>query len=138
VFFDSGRYAIFQVVQALDLSKAHMHRHAVEVEEKARVTELEADNAKLLAELKQACLALAEADAAWSSLSASRERMEHECTGLGTTIDMLKGENAHLVTDCEAKVAAMNKKFWDYRIDHHKRLHELRGDVEKAVNEIGV
>jgi hypothetical protein len=111
VFFDSGRYAIFQVVQALDLSKAHMHRHAVEVEEKARVTELEADNAKLLAELKQACLALAEADAARSSLSASRERMEHECTGLGTTIDMLKGENAHLVTDCEAEVVAMNIKF---------------------------
>jgi hypothetical protein len=37
--------------------------------------------------------------------------MEHECTGLGTTIDMLKGENAHLVTDCEAEVAAMNIKF---------------------------
>jgi hypothetical protein len=78
------------VVHTLDLSKACMHRRAVEVAEKARMVELEADNAKLLTELKQACLALA--DATRSSLSASREKMEQECTRLHTTIDTLKGK----------------------------------------------
>jgi hypothetical protein len=41
-----------------------MDRRAVEVVERAHVAELEADNAKLLTELKQAHLVLAEADAA--------------------------------------------------------------------------
>jgi hypothetical protein len=91
-----------QIEQALDLSKACMHRW---------VAELKADNAKLLAELKQAHLVLAEADAARSSLSMSLERMEQECTRLHTAIDMLKGENAQLMTDREAEVAAVNKIF---------------------------
>jgi hypothetical protein len=36
--------------------------------------------------------------------------MEQECTGLCTTIDTLKEENAQLVTDREAEVATANKK----------------------------
>jgi hypothetical protein len=64
--------------------------------------------------------------------------MEQACAGLHTAIDTLKGENAQLVIDHEAEVATANKKFWDYYIGHHKRLRELCGDMEKAVNEIGV
>jgi hypothetical protein len=65
VFFESGVVTLLlRVVQALDLPKARMDRRAVEVAERAHVAKLEADNAKLLTELKQAHLVLAEADAA--------------------------------------------------------------------------
>jgi peptidoglycan hydrolase CwlO-like protein len=75
------------------------------------MVKLEADNVKLLTELKEARLALVEVDAAQSSLSASQEEVEKECMELRATIEMLKGENAQLVTDREAGVAAANKKF---------------------------
>jgi hypothetical protein len=65
----------------------------------------------LLTELKEARLELAEAGAARSSLSASREEVEKECAELRATVEMLKGENAQQVTDCDAEVAAANKKF---------------------------
>jgi hypothetical protein len=42
------------------------------------------------------------------------------------------------VIDREAELAAANKKFRDYRIGDRKRLHELHGHLEKAVNGIGV
>jgi hypothetical protein len=71
-------------------------------------------------------------------LSASRKNVEQECAELHTTVDALMGENAQLVMDREAEVAATNKKFLNYRIGHCKRLCKLRGDLEKAVNEIGV
>jgi hypothetical protein len=98
-------------MQALDLSKAHMHKRVVEVAERALVVELDADNAKLLMELKQARLALAEVDAAQNSLCASQEKMELECVELRTTVDALKGVNAQLAVDHEAEVVAANKKY---------------------------
>jgi soluble cytochrome b562 len=75
------------------------------------MVKLEVDNAKLLTELKEARLALVEVDAAQSPLSASQEEVEKECTELRAAVEMLKGENAQLVTDREAGVAAANKKF---------------------------
>jgi hypothetical protein len=56
-------------------------------------TELESDNARLQLKLEQARQALAEADVAWSSLSADREKLERECVGLCTAIDIVKQEN---------------------------------------------
>jgi hypothetical protein len=45
------------------------------------------------------------------SLSASQEKLEWECAGLCTTVDMLKQENTQLVTACVAEVAIANKFF---------------------------
>jgi hypothetical protein len=57
-------------------------------------------------ELEQDHRALAEADAARSSLFASLEKLEWHCTGLCATVDELMWEKAHVVTNCEADVAA--------------------------------
>jgi hypothetical protein len=70
------------------------------------VTEHKADNARLHMELEQDHRALAEADAARSSLFASLEKLEWHCTGLCATVDELMWEKAHVVTNCEADVAA--------------------------------
>jgi hypothetical protein len=51
----------------------------MEVAHGARTTELESNNARLQSELEQARQALAEANAAWSSLSVYREKLEREC-----------------------------------------------------------
>jgi chromosome segregation ATPase len=94
------------IVQALDLLRPHAHKRAVEVAQGAHVVELEADNARLQVKFEQARQALADADAARSSLSASWEELEWECTGLHAAIDTLKQEKAQVVTDPEANVVA--------------------------------
>jgi hypothetical protein len=58
------------------------------------VVELEAGDAKLLAELEQARLALIEADAAQNSLSVSHMKLEKECKGLHVLLDTLRHEKA--------------------------------------------
>jgi hypothetical protein len=97
------------VVLALDLLKARMHRRVVEVAEKVRVAELDADNAKLLVELNQLAWR-------WSRLMLPKVH----CLRVGTkwnknaqgcTLLHSRGENAQLVTDHEAEVAVVNKKF---------------------------
>jgi hypothetical protein len=54
-----------------------------------RVAELEENNAKLLAELKQTHLALVEADAAQNSLSINHRKLEEECAGLCDAVETL-------------------------------------------------
>jgi hypothetical protein len=53
--------------------------------------ELEDNNARLLAKLEQARLALDEVTAG-NSLSVSHEKLEEECTGLRAAIDALEQE----------------------------------------------
>jgi seryl-tRNA synthetase len=124
--------------RALDLTKAHAHNRAMVVAQGAHTAELEADNAKLRSELEQAHQASAEADAARSSLCASRDELERECVRLCTGVDALKQEKAKIMTDREADVALEQKKFWDYRLSHRRKLHDLHVELDKAVNEIGV
>jgi hypothetical protein len=50
--------------------------------------------------------------------------------GLHTAIDALKQEKIQAQTNHEASVAAEWKIFWDYRLDHRKRLHELHVALE--------
>jgi hypothetical protein len=69
-------------VQALDLSKARACNRAMAVVLGAHVAELETDNTRLWTELEKARQSLVEANAARSSLSASQEELEWECTGL--------------------------------------------------------
>jgi chromosome segregation ATPase len=57
-----------------------------------RIAELESDNVRLRSEPEQARQALAEADAARSSLSTDQEKLERECARLRTAVDMLKQE----------------------------------------------
>jgi chromosome segregation ATPase len=99
--------------------------------------ELESDNVRLRSELEQARQVLAKADTAWSSLCVDREKLEQQCAGLRTAIDKLKEEKIQVLIDREAAVAAEQKKFRDYGIGHHKRLHELHVALEGALNEIG-
>jgi hypothetical protein len=57
VFFTSSFVPFFTsrvVVQALDLSKAHVCNRAMEVAQGVRTTELELDNTRLRSELEQA------------------------------------------------------------------------------------
>jgi hypothetical protein len=91
-------------VQALDLSKAHARNRAMEMAHGACTTELESNNARLWSELEQACQALAEADAARSSLSMDWEKLERECMGLRTSINMLKQEKIQVLNDHEVAV----------------------------------
>jgi hypothetical protein len=85
--------------------KAHTYKQVVEVAQGACMADLEADNAKLLAQLEQTHLALAEAGAARNSLSLSHRKLE-ECVGLCAAVDTLKQEKAQITTDHEADVAA--------------------------------
>jgi hypothetical protein len=92
----------------------------------------------LQTELEQVRQALAEADAARSSLSVSWEELERECTCLRTAIDTLRREKAQVVIDREADVAVERKNFRDYHLCHHWKLCEVRVSLESVVNEIGV
>jgi hypothetical protein len=46
-------------------------------------------------------------------------------------------KKAKALTGCEADLAAEEKKFQNYRVRHHKKLHDLRIELEGAMNEIG-
>jgi hypothetical protein len=98
------------------------------------VGELDENNAKLLAELEQTRLSLAEADAGRNSLSVNHGKLEEEYAGLCTAVETLGQEKPLAVAAREAE----HKKFQDYRIHHCKRLCELWVYLEKAVNEIGM
>jgi hypothetical protein len=76
-------------VQALSLTKARANRLMVETAQGAHVIELDADNAKLLMELKQTRLALAEADATQNPLSLDRRKLEGECADLRVVVETL-------------------------------------------------
>jgi hypothetical protein len=69
------------VTKALDLSKACTCNDVVEV---AWTADRELDKAKFWSEHEQARQALAETDAARSSLSVAQEKLECECAGLCT------------------------------------------------------
>jgi hypothetical protein len=73
---------------------ARTRKHAMEAAEGARVAELEADNARLVAELEQTCLALIEADVAQNLLSVNHAELEEDCAWLRTVVDMLTREKA--------------------------------------------
>jgi hypothetical protein len=72
------------VTKALDLSKACTCNHVVEVVQVAWTADRELDKAKFWSEHEQARQALAETDAARSSLSVAQEKLECECAGLCT------------------------------------------------------
>jgi hypothetical protein len=103
----------------------------------ARTAVLEDDNARLCSELEQAYQALVEADFAQNSLSVSQDEVEWECVMLRVDVDALKQSHAKIVTDHEADLTVEKKKFWDYRLSHRRKLHDLRVELEGAVNEIG-
>jgi hypothetical protein len=86
------------------------------------MVKLELDNGRLQAELEQTCLALTEADTAWNSLSVSHGKLEDQCVKLRAVVDTLKQEKAQVVTYHEVDIAAEQKKFWDYRIGHRRKL----------------
>jgi hypothetical protein len=96
------------IVQALDLLKTCVCNRMMEMAQRAWIAELESDNAKLQLELEQARQALVKADAAQSSLSTDQERLERECTGLHTAVNVLKQKKIQVMSDCEA---AKQKKF---------------------------
>jgi regulator of replication initiation timing len=77
-------------VQALNLSKARARNQALVMAHEACIAELQTDNARLRMELEEARQALAEANAAQSSLPMSQEELEQECVGLRATVDTLK------------------------------------------------
>jgi hypothetical protein len=64
--------------------------------------------------------------------------MERECLKLHSEVDVLKQEKAQALTDCETNLVAEEKMFRDYHVSHHRKLHDLRVELEGAVNEIGV
>jgi chromosome segregation ATPase len=125
-------------VQSLDLSKARTCSRAMVVAQGAHTAELEVDNTRLQSELEQDHQALAEANAVRSSLSTNRTELERECAGLCTTVDTFKQEKAKVMAARETDVAAEQKKFWDYRLGHHRKLHEFCVNLERAMNGIGV
>jgi hypothetical protein len=125
-------------VQALTLMKVCTNKQVAEAAEGAHIAELEENNAKLLADLKQTRLAHAEVDAARNSLSVNHGKLEEECAGFRTTVDALEQEKAKAVAARKAEITTMRKKIQDYRVHHRKKFHELRVNLEKAVNEIGM
>jgi hypothetical protein len=96
--------------------------------------ELEMDNSKLLAELQQTRVALAEADATPASLPLTHGKLEGECAGLRVDVETLGHEKA----GAEAASEAERKRFQDYHIHHCKKLRELWINLAKVVNVIGV
>jgi hypothetical protein len=121
--------------------KAHIYRWVEETVRVAHVMELEmknssllVGNAKLLAELEQIRAACAEADAAQSSLSLAYGKLEEECTGRHTVVEML-GQGK---TEVETAHEAESKRFQDYCIHHRKKLCELQMNLESVMNEIGI
>jgi hypothetical protein len=53
-------------------------------------------------------------------------------------VDALKQEKAKALANREADLAGEEKKFRDYRVSHRRKLHDLRIELEGAMNEIGV
>jgi uncharacterized ubiquitin-like protein YukD len=104
----------------------------------ARAMAVEADNASFRSELKQACRALVEAESARDMLSTSLTAMEQECVKLRVGMDTLEQEKTKIAVDSEAQLVASEKKFCDYQISQRKKLHDLRMELEHAMNEIGV
>jgi hypothetical protein len=100
----------------------------------ARVTELEENIAKLLADLKQTHATLAEAETTQSSLSMDRKKLDEECVGLCTAVETLEQEKTRDVAAREIE----HKKIQDYHVHHCKKLCELRVNLKGVVNEIGV
>jgi hypothetical protein len=62
----------------------------MEVVQSAREIELEQANARLMVELEQANLALAEAEAHRSSLFINYRKLEEECAGLRAAANVLR------------------------------------------------
>jgi hypothetical protein len=65
-------------------------------------------------------------------------KLEVECVGLCTAVDMLGQEKAEAVAAHKAEITTIHTKFKDYHVHHRKKLHEFRTNLDKAVNEIGV
>jgi hypothetical protein len=127
-----------QVVQSIVLTKVCVNRRAVEAVQGARVAELEDNNAKLLVELEQTRLALAEANAARKTLFMEHGKLEEECACLCVAIDTPRQEKADAMAARKAEITTVRNKFQDYRLHHRKKLRELRVNLENAMNEIGV
>jgi hypothetical protein len=113
-------------VQTLSLMKAHVNKRAMVAVKGASVAVLEEGTAKLLADLEQTRLALAEAKASRNSLSMKHGKLEKDCTGLHAAVDKLGQEKAQAMVDHKAALATEHKIFLDYHVHHRKKLHELR------------
>jgi hypothetical protein len=98
-----------RVVQALTLMKARTNKRVV-VPQGAHVAELEENNTKLLVELEQTHLVLAEAEAAHNSLSANPGKFQEECASLCTAINTLGREKVEVVAAREAEITTVCKK----------------------------
>jgi hypothetical protein len=124
-------------LQALALSKNRAAKRAMEVAQSARVTELERANTELRAELEQAWLKIAEVEERQDSLCSDYQKLENECESLHNAAETLKRQKAEAEKTGEAEVATIHTRFQDYRVHHRKKLHDLRFNLEKAVNEFG-
>jgi hypothetical protein len=89
------------------MRKAHANRWVVEDAQGACIAELDENNSRLLAKLKQSHLAYAEANATRNSLLANHGKLEEECAGLRAAIETLRQEKAGDVAAHEAE----HKKF---------------------------
>jgi hypothetical protein len=78
------------------------------------------------------------AELAWDTLSTSRTAMEQECAKMHAGMDTLEQEKTMIAADNEARLAATEKKFHNYQTSHRRKLHDLRAELEGAMNEIGV
>jgi hypothetical protein len=64
--------------------------------------------------------------------------MEQECVKLRIDMDILDQKRTKIAADSETKLAVAEKEFRDYRISHHRKLHDLHVELERAMNEIGM
>jgi predicted nuclease with TOPRIM domain len=115
-------------VQALTLTRSRAIRRAVEVAQTARVMEHERANAELRADLKQAQLKIAEVEERQCSLRSGYTKLESECDGLHNAAEALKLEKAVAEKDRNA----IHHRFQDYHVHHHKKISDLRFNLEKA------
>jgi hypothetical protein len=122
----------------LSFMKARVNKRVMVAAEEAHLVKHEESNAKLVAELEQTHLVLAEAEAGQNSLSMELGKLEEECAGLRAAVDTLGQQKVKAVADHQAENTTTQKKFQDYRVHRHKKLPDLRVNLEKAVNEIGV
>jgi hypothetical protein len=81
---------------------------------------------------------MAEMEEHRDSLCSGYEKLENECEKLCGVAETLKQEKAETEKTCEAEVATICGKFQDYHVQHRKKLHELRYNLENAMNEFGV